>query len=786
MFNGLASFILRYRPLVLVLFVLTTAFMGYMGMKVQLSYENNKLVPEDDKHYKQFVNFAEEFGDDANTMVAGFSDSQLFTLERFTAFYKTIEQVKALEGVTQVLSVASFYNLIKDSDAHRFYTQALPQSLPTTQKEVDALLQTYNALPFYQDLLYQPDSHVSLIVISMDMKVLNSNQRDELIAGIQSLFYEYGAQNGVDVKLSGIPYVRNEFAKMVKTEFLKFTFFAILVTALFLFLFFRSFTNLLIPIFLVLMSVVWSLGIIVLLGYKLTILTGIIPPLMVVIGIPNCIYLINKYHAEYSKHQNQIKALSRIIAKVGPANLLTNFTTAIGFGVFYVTKTTLLVQFGVVTFFSIISISFLTVMMLPVIYSYLPAPKSRHTKHLSNRNTKAILSKVQHIVETRRRSIYFFSLVLVIFSVFGILRLQPLVFVVDDIPSESVLQKDLQFFERHFKGIMPLEIVIDSGEEDGIKNTATLQRINTFQRRIKEEGQLARPLSVVDFLSFANQKWNDDKPKYYRLPNKTTLGSISHYLSSNEDSGSTQNVLKGLVDKDYRKARISIQMADVGSKRMEELTQFISQELEDLFPPDEYVTRITGTSYLFMIGNQYLVRSLFQSVAIAFVLIAIIMGSLFTSFKMIIVSLVPNTIPLLITAGIMGWAEIPLKPSTILVFSIAFGIAIDDTIHFLAKLRQELTYTRKSLKRALIATLQEVGTSLIYTSVVLFFGFIMFAFSDFQGTVALGILTSISLFFALFANIFVLPALILSYEKRLNPRHELKESVITLPNENEE
>jgi predicted RND superfamily exporter protein len=782
MINKIASFILRNRPLVVIVFVLLTTFMGIMGSRVKLSYDNQKLVPKDDKDFIEFTKFAKTFGDDGNKMVFGFKHDNVFEANTYAKLYETCEKISAINGVKEIISPARFYNLNKNDEIAKFEFKRVPTSFEEAQNHSDSLKEVFESLGFYKNMLTNPSTGAVLGVISMDGPMLNTDKRIPLIDSIKSELERFGSQLNISMHLSGLPYVKHEFATMVKGEFLKFTFLSIGVTAIFLLLFFRSFVNILIPIFLVGISVVWSLGIIGILGYKLTILTGIIPPLMVVIGIPNSIYLINRYHAEFRKHGNKIKALNRIISKVGPANLLTNFTTAVGFGVFYFTKTTLLVQFGVVTFCSILAVSVVTVVLLPVIYSYLPAPSLRQTKHLSNKNINTFIEKVHHIVFNKRRVVYFFSFVLIIISLLGLIRLRPLVFVVDDIPQSSRLNIDLKFFEENFKGIMPLEIIIDTGEEDGLKNTGTLQRISTFQKRIEEFENVGRPVSVVDLLSFANQTWHDGNPRYYRLPNKTTLGNISNYFGGN----GTETFNNTVTDASYRKARISLQIADIGSEKMEVLANEIQKELSDIFPKEQYSYKITGTSYLFMVGNRYLVKSLFQSVLIAFILIAIIMGSLFTSFKMILVSLIPNMIPMLITAGIMGLAGIPLKPSTILVFSIAFGIAIDDTIHFLAKFRQELKHTRKPIKKALSLTLEEIGTSLIYTSVILFFGFIMFGFSDFQGTVALGVLTSIALFFALFSNIFVLPSLILSYEKRLNPRLELKESVLEFPNEDED
>jgi predicted RND superfamily exporter protein len=288
----------------------------------------------------------------------------------------------------------------------------------------------------------------------------------------------------------------------------------------------------------------------------------------------------------------------------------------------------------------------------------------------------------------------------------------------------------------------------------------------------------------VEVVSFANQAYNNQNVARYRIPNRNELLDVIDCIPDEEEG--KLNMLTSMVNKDYSKARISYQMADVGSERTEVIKNEIAAEIEQIFPKDEFEYQITGTTNIFLKGNRYLVRSLVQSLLIAFVIIALIMASLFTSVKMVLVSLIPNVVPLLITSGIMGHLGIPLKPSTILVFSVAFGIAVDDTIHFLAKFRQELQVPNLSMKLAVTNSLRETGISMIYTSIVLFFGFIIFGFSTFQGTVALGLLTAVTLLVALFSNLLLLPSLLLSYEKRLNAREELKESVIEYPNTQEE
>jgi uncharacterized protein len=760
--------------------------MWFQAKQVKFEYENHSLVPKEDPDFKVYQNFLEEFGDDGNKMVVGFQSEEVFNLQVFTALNHVCNEVKKINGVYEVLSVTNLSKLTKNDSLGRFELIPFFDSVPQSQEALDSLKIEILKHKFYADRLYVKEKHVYLIVLSLNKEVLYTENRVELMQQIKDNFEAFSDSTGIKIHYSGMPFIRNDFSLLVKDELIKFTIIAACVTALFLLLFFQSLTNIVIPLLIVGLSVIWSVGIIHIFDFKITLLTGLIPPLMVVIGIPNCIYLINKYHIEFKKHGNKIKSLTRVIARVGPANMLTNITTSIGFGVFYFTKTTVLVQFGVIAFFSILSIFLLTILFIPVIYSYLPSPRKWQLKHLDNRFTLGFINKIHSVVFQKRRRIYFFAFVMIIISSFGFLKLKPLVFMVDDLPEDAPLYSDLQFFQKNFSGVMPLEIIIDTEEVDGLKDTRTLQKIYTLQKRLAEYPEFSKPLSIVEVLSYANQTWNNNQEKYYLLPNKTQLANISTYMPASSNIDGERTVLNSMVDKDFRKARISIQMADIGSIRMEELNEELNEMLVDIFPKDTYKTKITGQSYIFLKGNSYLVKSLFQSVLIAFIMIAIIMGALFTSIKMIVVSMIPNAVPLILTAGIMGHFDVPLKPSTILIFSIAFGIAVDDTIHFLTKFRQELIRTGKPIKHVLSLTLNETGTSLLYTSVVLFFGFIMFGFSDFESTVALGLLTSISLLFALFSNLYILPALILSYEKRLNPKVELKEALIELPDDTDE
>jgi predicted RND superfamily exporter protein len=774
MWEKIANVILRFKYYILAGILAVTVIMGWFASKAELAYNMQKLVPQTDNEYIVYEKFKAQFGDDGNKFIIGFRSDSIFKAKLFNDLHNTGNEIKNIDGIYEVLSVANLFNLTRNDSLRRFSIAPMVDK-ELNQNELDSIHKVISGLRFYKGLIYNKDSNTSLIVISINKTILDSKNRTALIDSIYNHAERFAERNNLTLHYSGLPYVRHILSTKVKDELGFFTVLALCVTAVLLMFFFRSIANIFIPLLVVFLAVVWSLGWIGMFQYKITLLTGLIPAIMIVIGIPNCIYLINKYHDEFRKHGNKIKALQRVVSRVGVATILTNITTGIGFGVFYFTDTLPLQQFGVVAFLSVVSIFIISITLIPILYSFLKPPSLKQTKHLDNKITKKMVDWIQHMVFNRKRRIYYFAILLIIFSVFGMLKLRPLVFMVDDIPKHDKLYTDLEFMQENFKGVMPFEIIIDTREVNGLKNLVTLQKIYKLQRKLEGQEDFSRAMSIVEILNYANQSWHYGEPNYYRLPNSLDLSEIANYLPKPDGNS---NLLKSLVDDDFRRARISIQMADVGSIRMEEIIQEVKADVKEIFPDEDYDVKVTGTSVIFLKGNEFLVNSLVQSVILAFIIIALLMGMLFTSFKMILVSLLPNIFPLLITCGLMGFFGIPLKPSTILVYSIAFGIAVDDTIHFLTKFRHELKIGNRSINEVLAITVREMSQSMIYTSVVLFFGFIIFTFSNFQGTVALGALTSITLLVAMFTNLFVLPALILSFKKNLNPKVEFEDAVI--------
>jgi predicted RND superfamily exporter protein len=787
MWDKIATFILKQKAFFLIAILAFTGLMGYYATKVELEYQLQRLAPKNDPDLIAYNKFQKAFGMDHNKVVIGFSTDKLFQLKHFNQYKQMCDSIAKIHGVKSLLSPTNLYNLTLDT-AGKFQMQRFAENPPQTQAEVDSLYNLFIDMRFYQGLLYNANTNASLMVIALDDKVMDSENRITLIKDIQRRAEQFGTEVNAEAHLGGLPFVRTEMATSVKAELVMFTVVAFLVTAILILVFFRSFSTLAIAILFIAIGVIVMFGVSGMLGYKINLLTGTLPPLLVVIGVQNAVYLINKYHEEYRKHGNKAKALTRIISRVGVATFLINFTTAVGFGTFYFTKTQILEQYGVVSFITINLVFFINIIGIPALYSLLPVPSDKQVAHLDNGGINKFLSWVKFLVFNRKRRIYFWFIAITVLATTFVFRLHPLAYMVDDVPKSSKMYKDMQYFQDNFKGILPYEILIKTHDETEVTSFDVLDKANRLQKALKKFPEFAKPTSLVEVLCYGNQVVNEGDPAFYRLPNALSMGDVAGRMpEAKPQAGSLQNtIVRGLMDSTHTTLRISYQVRDVGSVRMDSINQEVSKILDRVFPPEEYTTQITGSVPVFLKGNSYLYGSLGSATFWSLIIITITMGFLFPSIRMIVIAVIPNIIPLLVTAGTMGYFDVPLKPSTILVFSIAFGITVDATIHFIITFRRELVKLNRPVREALNETIVEVGVSMIYSLVAICAGFMIFTFSSFQGTQALGWLTGLTLLTGMAANLFLLPALILSLEKTMNPKEELAEQVLDLPDENED
>lgn len=775
----IARIILRNRITILVLLAIITIFMSMQWDKMRFSNSQANLLPDHHPVNLEYLSFLKQFGEEGNVVVLAVKDSSLFTPEKFNRWNKLSKQLGAFPEVDFVLSTDNLQELIKDTVKQEFVMQPFIKQTPKTKKEVDSLTNhLFNDLPFYDNLIYNKKSHTIRSVIYLDKDIVNTSVRkDFILEDLSTLVKNFEKETGLDVRISGMPYIRTMNSQNIIDEIGKFILAALGVTSLIFFFFFRSFRATIISMFVVIIGVMWAFGILGLLQYEITVLTALIPPLIIVIGIPNCIFLINKYQQEVKKHGNQALSLQRVISKIGNATLMTNVTTASGFATFIITDSKLLKEFGIVASINIIGIFVLSLLIIPIIYSFMSLPKDKHLKHLNTKWIETFVSWMERIVRERRITVYIVSIALLVASIIGIYQIDISGSPIEDMPKKAEFFQDIRFFEQEFDGIMPVEIVVDTERPKGVLKPTTLRKMDELGTVINEIPELSRPVSVVDLVKYSKQAFYSGIPKYYQLPTSQENTFIMDVARKSADNG---NLLSSFVDSTGQVARMTTYMKDVKTSRMETIEAKLKENIDKIFPSDRYKVTMTGSALLFLKGTKYLVKNLIMSLALAIGLIALFMAYLFRSFRMIVISLIPNLLPLVITAGVMGFVGVPIKPSTILVFSIAFGISVDDTIHFLAKYRQELTSNHWRIKKSVYAALRETGVSMFYTSIVLFFGFSVFIISSFGGTVALGALVSATLLFAMLANLILLPSLLLSLERSIANKQVLKEPQIDI------
>ena len=766
MWRKTGQFILAYRLPLLILVLAATAFMTYHASKLELSYEFSRAIPANHPASQTYQAFKQKYGQDGNLLVIGIQTNELFKEKLFNDYASLQQNLKKVNGVTDIISIPSAINLVKDSATEKLIATSIFAEKKLSQAEIDSSAAIFLSLPFYQQLLYNPQTKAWLMGVSIDKKVMNSEKRNAVVENIRNLAETFGKNNNQEVYLSGLPLIRTEMSTRIADEMKLFLLASVVLSALILLLFFRSFSSMLLSLGVVIIGVLWSMGTMHLFGYKITLLTALIPPLIVVIGIPNCIYFLNKYHTSYNDTGDRKEALVTMVGRMGIVTLFCNLAAAIGFAVFALTKSEILQEFGVVAGINIMVLFFISLILIPVVLSFLPSPKSRHTKYLHNPRLNRWLDRLERWSLNHRKLIYGVTLLIVAFSIVGIFRLKSVGYIVDDLPKTDKIYTDLKFFEKNFKGVMPLEILVDTKKKYGVtRNLTNLLRIDSLSQYLASMPEINRPLSIAEGLKFAKQAFFEGDSANYSMPAEYDLPALAQYLNFKSDTAAPKNSFTKLVstfmDSSRQEARISISMADVGSIHLPQILDSIHKKVDQLFPKDKFNVQLTGTSITFLEGSSFIINGLKESIFWAFVLIALCMLYLFKSMRILLCSLIPNLIPLIITAGVMGWAGIPLKPSTVLVFSVALGIAIDITIRFLVNYKQELPNQQFNISNTVIETIHSTGISIIYTSLTLIAGFIIFSFSGFGGTQALGWLTSLTLVTATFTNLVLLPSLLI-------------------------
>ena len=774
-----SRFILKQRIFILIVLAAATVFLSSKIQNIQFSHSEANLLPSDHEENIKYDNFLKIFGEEGNMIILAIDDPNLFHVKNFNKWNEFSNKLDSFPEVDFTVSIGDIKTLKKDKKNEKFYVESLYDEDPVSDDQVLKIkTELFDKLPFFDNFLFNKNTGTIRTVIYLKQAIVNTKIRERFVFDVLNPSVEkFEEETGLDIRVSGMPYIRTMNAQNIIDEIGIFVGLALLITSLIFWLFFRSYRATFITMLVVSIGVVWALGFIGWFEYEISVLMALIPPLIIVIGVPNAIFLINKYQQEVKKHGNQAKSLQRVISKIGNATMMTNITTASGFATFIFTNSQLLNEFGIIASINILAIFVLSILIIPIYYSFMYKPKNKHLKHLERKWIDSIVNWMENTVRHHRIAIYLSTVGIIVVSIIGVYMIRISGSLIEDMPKGKQFYKDILFFEEEFGGIMPLEILIDTKRKKGVMNLATLKRMNKLEEEIEEIPELSKPISILNMVRYSKQAFYNGNPKYYQLPTEQEKNFILAY-TNNSDTNS--DMLKNFVDSTGQYARITTFMKDIGTDKMENIEERIKEKVAQVFPKDKYKVSLTGKALVFLKGTNYLVKNLVISLSLAIFLISIFMAWMFKSYKMIIISLVPNILPLLITAGLMGYLGVPIKPSTILVFSIAFGISVDDTIHFLAKYRQELIAHKWNVRKSVYGALRETGVSMFYTSIVLFFGFLVFTVSSFGGTKALGGLVSVTLLFAMVSNLLLLPSLLLSLESKIANKKTFKKPAITI------
>jgi len=636
MWLKVSGIILRNKILLLSVLAIITAFFGYHARNAEMSYEYASLLPKKDQAYKDYQKFVEVFGEEGNLIIIGIKDSNFFQLDNFANWKALCDDLSEIEGVENLVSISNTYNLKKNAEKRQFeVVDNFPDSI-STQEELDIFAEKFLSLPFYRKLVYNEESNIYAMAITMNKDKMKTKDRESVVNNIQKICKEFETKQKVELHYSGLPYIRVVNAIKIRKEIYLFSGLALLICIVVLFFFFRSFKAVFFPVLIVLIGVVWAMGMLTFFGYKVSLLSGMIPPLLIVIGIPNSIYMLNKFHYEYTNHGNKIKALQRVIIKIGNATFLTNLTTASGFATFIIVKSDILKQFGIIASLNIIGLFVLSILLIPIIFSFIEPPSSKHVRHLDNKVISIIIARLLKITSNYRPAVYMVTALVLGAGIYGITLMKSSGYMVDDIPESDPIYKDLKFFEDNFAGLMPLEIMVDTKKPKGVIQINTFQKIDELEKKLEKYPELSPATSPLNLLRFSKQAFYNGREKYYSTPNKRELNFILPYVQSGEENA---ELLHSFIDSAQQRTRISIRIKDVGTKRMEELYSSFHADIDSVFPEDKYDVTITGSSITAFKGTQYLLKNLFTSLALAIFLISAFMAIMFSSWRMVIMSL---------------------------------------------------------------------------------------------------------------------------------------------------
>jgi len=731
-----------YRFLLIIAFITFFLIIQLFFLKFDFTIEN--LFPENDKEVEEYYNFRDEFGREDNIISLTYTCDDPFLLKNFLLTQKLTKRLSKIDGIYSVLSIS---NLGIELDI--LETNLNDKNL--SQKQIEVLKNYILDSPIFVNNLISEDGTIASIILEVDETLNNHPGRLKIMKDIQNIIND----SNWEWYEAGIPVLRTKYVQYMIGDFIKFFPPVTIILLLVLYMMFKSIKIVLLPILTVFISVVWILGLMSIFNFSINIITYIVPTLVMIVGVSDSVHILIKFNEEIRKSNNSKESIKKTIQSIGNAILLTSLTTSFGFLSLLSTNIVMIKEFGFLVAIGVLIAFLVSILLIPTLIILMG--KSYPLKNISTKKgiRYYFLNRIVMINNNYQSTILIISSISIVLFIYFSLKVESNSALMDDLSKGNELFEDMKFVEEHMGGVFPFEVVLSAKDENnnlienGIVNFRFISLVSKIQKKLNSIPEIRKTISIVDYLEIINENLTEEIQEKPELTDEL----IFQYILLNED------IFQNIINFDYSKTRISGRIKDVNSIRAEEIVEEINNwKLENI--SDEVSIALTGTTLMALKVNDYLVNNLIISFLIAFSVIFISMGFLFKSVKLAIFSMIPNLIPILFMAAIMGIFNIKLRPTTAMTFAIAFGIAVDDTIHYLVRFRKELSNNNGNYKEANAATIYSTGNAIISTSLILSSGFLVMVSSNFLPSRDFGFLLAITMFGAIIGDLFFLPAML--------------------------
>ena len=752
MSNKLIKVILNHPKVILSILAAITLVLVTFLPKVKMDFSIEQLFSQNDPVINRFLNFREEFDGVDNRIFLLYESDDPFSYKNLELNKKMVYAFENIEGVSKVTSLT---NIELFTEGGEYLLSPVYENIPKSIDSLNIAKERILSSDLLKNYLISEDGKVAAILIEVSDSFNEHESRESIVKQIDEL------QLGTDWTWhqTGLPIIRTRYVQYMIADNITFLIPVLSMLILLLSLLFRSLVGLVLPLIVVLLTIIWTLGFMTAAGITINIISYIIPTLLMVVGISDSVHFLVKYYKTLHLLGDKREALTQSLQKIGTAIFLTSITTAIGFGALSMVNIEIVKEFGIFTAMGVFFAFIITVLFIPSTLMLLgKTPKTKLEAYSRGYRVK-IVKKLITIVRGHPKKIIFTGITITIIGFFGALQINPHSKLLDDLRPGNTLLEDMRLAEDRMGSVLPVEIIITVDENENfqdIQDVAVISFTDELASYISKIPEIGKVVSVSDYLKAINQAMNDGDKSFYQVPLSREI--ISQYMLLYDSE------FNSLINSDLTKLRIASQIKDIDSRRSAEIEKELNTYIASVIP-EGITAEVTGTAFLALRTNNYLVKNLLGSFLVALIIITFLMIVLFRSVKMAFISILPNIIPMMVMAAVLGFLQIPLRPATAMTFAVAFGIAVDDTLHYLIRYRMELS--KQHYRQANDSTMLGTGIAMMSTTAILSAGFLVLILSQFTPTVEFGMLSVITIITALIGDLTFLPALLSQIKPRI-------------------